>query len=429
MDVEQELSAQRMEDEKISNRYVLKTVFIILAINFVFIFLNEVGLFYVSKVPFRICFLITVILSFLPYILSLLPKIIKPSLLKYIIIINVIIITLLDSVLLSFHATLIIFLPLIISTHYHSRKISTIGIFGTCFCALVSPLLSLKLGTFATDFLVYLVSIINPEKIVQSARIDEILRVTNKSSIFGITSYYAIPHFMITIGYGIIAYTVNRSKNESQQARVNEMKIVQDKIIYSMSNLIENRDTNTGYHVKRTSEVVRILVNELKKKDKKHSSTYWNSVINAAPMHDLGKISIPDNILQKPGKLTPEEFAIIKTHSQRSADIINQVLGEIESKEFLTIATNIARYHHEWFDGTGYPAGLKSEQIPYEARIMAIADVYDALVSKRCYKLPQTSEEAFNIIKESMGSHFDPALFETFEICYPKLIEYYQSEK
>jgi len=124
-----------------------------------------------------------------------------------------------------------------------------------------------------------------------------------------------------------------------------------------------------------------------------------------------------------------EEFEIIKTHAQKSSDIIDQVLFDIESKEFLTIAENIARYHHEWFDGSGYPCKLKGAEIPFEARIMAIADVFDALVSERCYKQPMSYEEAYSIIRDSMGTHFDPNLFDTFDKCFPKLVEYYKSEK
>ena len=229
-------------------------------------------------------------------------------------------------------------------------------------------------------------------------------------------------------GFSIIVLTVNKSRNESLNARVSELKNIKDNILFSVANLIENRDLSTGSHVKRTSEIVRILALEIMKTDKKHSPMFWLSVIKAAPMHDLGKIAIPDEILRKPAKLTPEEFEIIKTHAQKSFDIIDQVLKGIENEEFLTIAKNIAKYHHERFDGSGYPSHLKGNEIPVEARVMAIADVFDALCSERPYKKPQTPEEASLIIEESMGTHFDPHLFSVFKACFPQLKEYYEIE-
>jgi putative two-component system response regulator len=229
-------------------------------------------------------------------------------------------------------------------------------------------------------------------------------------------------------GFSFIVLTVNKSRNESLEARVTDLKNIKDNILFSVANIIENRDLSTGSHVKRTSEIVRILVLEIMKTDRKHSSTFWTHVIKAAPMHDLGKIAIPDGILRKPAKLTPEEFEIIKTHAQKSCDIIDQVLKDIENDEFLTIAKNIAKHHHERFDGSGYPSHLKGNEIPVEARVMAIADVFDALCSERPYKKPQTPEEAAAIINESMGTHFDPGLLNVFKACYPQLKEYYEIE-
>lgn len=429
MNIEKELSAQLKEDEKISNRYVINTTHVIILISFIFELFNEAGIFYIDKHLFRGSFIVSLILTAISFILSFFPNFISPAKLKYLIMSNLIITVFITVSLLSFHATLFVFLPMIISTHYHSRKMTTLGIAGTCITALLSPLVSLKLSTFDSTFLVYLLRILSPENLTQSSLVDFLMESKPTNSLYGIFTFYALPHFLICIGFGVIARTVNLSRRDGQKARVTEIKIIQDKILYSVANLVESRDLSTGSHIKRTSEVVRILVNELKESDQKHSVFFWNSVVNAAPMHDLGKISIPDSILQKPGKLTDQEFEIIKSHSQRSAEIIDQVLGDIESKEFLTIAENIARYHHEWFDGSGYPCHLKGKEIPYEARIMAVADVFDALVSERCYKEPISAEEAYVIIKDSMGTHFDPDLFDTFNNCFPRLKEYYQSEK
>lgn len=142
-------------------------------------------------------------------------------------------------------------------------------------------------------------------------------------------------------------------------------------------------------------------------------------------MHDLGKIAIEDRVLQKPGKFTDEEFAIMKTHSEKSANIIENILRGIEEDHFVDVAVNVARYHHEKWNGTGYPKRLSGKQIPLEARIMAVADVYDALVSKRCYKEAMSFEKAYNIIIESIGSHFDPELEPIFVACRCELEAYY----
>ena len=132
-------------------------------------------------------------------------------------------------------------------------------------------------------------------------------------------------------------------------------------------------------------------------------------------MHDLGKIAIDDSILRKPGRFTPEEFEVMKTHSAEGARIVSDILKDTDDEEFRKIAVNVAHYHHERVDGSGYPDGLKGDEIPLEARIMAIADVYDALVSKRVYKESYSFEKADRIIIEGMGTQFDPSLQPYYE--------------
>lgn len=170
---------------------------------------------------------------------------------------------------------------------------------------------------------------------------------------------------------------------------------IQEQTIYGMANLIESRDSDTGEHAKRTSLYVELLK-------------------KAAPMHDIGKIAVSDSILKKPGKLTEEEFKKIQNHTIAGEKIIREVLSGIESEDYVKIAADIAVSHHERWDGNGYPYKLKGEEIPLEARIMAIADVFDALVSPRCYKDPFSTDEAFEIILLSRGTHFDPVLTDLF---------------
>ena len=144
-------------------------------------------------------------------------------------------------------------------------------------------------------------------------------------------------------------------------------------------------------------------------------------------MHDLGKIAVDDVILRKPGKFEPEEYEQMKKHSAEGAKIVSQVLFNVDDEEFVQTAVNVAHYHHEKWNGKGYPEGLKEKEIPIEARIMAFADVFDALVSKRCYKESFTFDKAFEIIKNDLGNHFDPELGSVFIQCRSKFENYYSS--
>lgn len=208
--------------------------------------------------------------------------------------------------------------------------------------------------------------------------------------------------------------------------KTEHIRSLQERMLLGLADIIENRDNNTGGHVKRTRDVVEILVNTIKGNfDMQISENFCKSVVRAAPMHDIGKITIDDRILRKPGRFTDEEYDIMKKHSVKSEEIITSVLDGIEEPEFVQIAQNIARYHHEKWDGSGYPDNLCGEQIPLEARIMALADVYDALVSERCYKKPMSFEQANEIIINSMGKHFDPQLESVFLKCSPQLEAYY----
>lgn len=192
---------------------------------------------------------------------------------------------------------------------------------------------------------------------------------------------------------------------------------IQEQTIYGMANLIESRDSDTGEHVKRTSLYVELL-GKAAKEAGYHKEIITDGYIEllkkAAPMHDIGKIAVSDSILKKPEKLTEEEFKKIQNHTIAGEKIIREVLSGIESEDYVKIAADIAVSHHERWDGNGYPYKLKGEEIPLEARIMAIADVFDALVSPRCYKDPFSTDEAFEIISLSRGTHFDPVLTDLF---------------
>lgn len=208
--------------------------------------------------------------------------------------------------------------------------------------------------------------------------------------------------------------------NESQ--RKNEaISTFQSGMINVMADLVESRDQSTGEHIKNTSSYVEIICDELIKEGKFTDildEDFKNNIVSSAPMHDIGKIKVSDTILNKPGKFEPWEYEIMKTHAEEGAKIIRTVKKTVDNKElkenYLGEAENMAHYHHEKWNGQGYPCGLKGEEIPLSARIMAVADVFDALVAKRVYKPAMPFEKAFSIIKEGSGEHFDPAIVEAF---------------
>lgn len=219
-------------------------------------------------------------------------------------------------------------------------------------------------------------------------------------------------------------------KNLSITLHNEKMLSLQDNIIVGMANLIESRDGDTGEHIKRTSFYVNLLACTLRKEGLYTdilTDNYIELLTKAAPMHDVGKIIVPDHILQKPGRLTAEEFEAIKQHSAAGGRIVREVLGSIEEKDYIEIAADMAAYHHEKWNGSGYTEGLSQEDIPLSARIMAIADVFDALVSKRCYKSAMPIEEAFAEIEKSSGSHFDPQLAAVFLSLREEIVNYLNS--
>ncbi len=208
-----------------------------------------------------------------------------------------------------------------------------------------------------------------------------------------------------------------------RQFSENVMKM-QDGLIILMADMVENRDSDTGDHIQKTAAYIRRILRGWKRKGyylDKVTPEYMEYVEKSAPLHDVGKIRIPDAVLNKPGKLTPEEFEIMKTHASAGKAIIEKAISTVEGGSYLTEARNMAAYHHERWDGKGYPEGLKGEDIPLSARIMAVADVFDALCSNRIYKPAFPLEEALKIIEEGKGTQFDPKCVEVFLEALPDI--------
>lgn len=218
-------------------------------------------------------------------------------------------------------------------------------------------------------------------------------------------------------------------KEQSDKITESAMRIskIQDSVIVGMANLIESRDGSTGKHVKNTQIYVKMIADELHRRNlfpAELTEVFIENLRKAAPLHDVGKIKVPDAVLQKPGKLTDEEFETMKSHTTHSRKIIKMIIGDVEDEEYVKIVEDIALYHHERWDGTGYPMGLEGEQIPLAARIMAVADVFDALYEERVYKPPiRPIERIWQIMMEGRGTQFDPVIIDVFMEMVPQMKE------
>jgi putative two-component system response regulator len=200
--------------------------------------------------------------------------------------------------------------------------------------------------------------------------------------------------------------------------RTREVQAIQDVTILTMASLAETRDNETGNHIRRTQHYVKALAHKLREHPR-FVGFFTDSTIEllfkSAPLHDIGKVGIPDRILLKPGKLTPDEFEVMKTHAALGREAIEQAEQQLGTPvEFLRFAKEIAAYHHEKWDGSGYPERLAGDAIPVAARLMAVADVYDALISRRVYKPPFGHDKAVALITEGRGKHFDPDIIDAF---------------
>jgi putative two-component system response regulator len=209
----------------------------------------------------------------------------------------------------------------------------------------------------------------------------------------------------------------NRMLEVKVEERTAELSRTKDVAIYCMASLAETRDAETGKHILRTQNYIRILAQGLKEHPR--FAAYLDDetiemLYKTSPLHDIGKVGVPDQILLKPGKLTPDEWVEMKKHSIYGYEALLRAEEELGTTDFLRMAREIAYTHHEHWDGSGYPLGLKQDNIPISGRIMAIADVYDALISRRVYKEPYPHEQAVSVIREGAGSHFDPDMVDAF---------------
>lgn len=234
--------------------------------------------------------------------------------------------------------------------------------------------------------------------------------------IVGVAVIQAIYPEILLTSVAITLLVIGIYLNQEDPA-LDEISKYHDEMVMSFATLVENKDGSTGGHIKRTTAYVKLLAEELVARGYYKeilTREYIKNLCQSAPMHDIGKIAVPDVILQKPGRLTEEEFEIIKKHTTDGGAIIEETFGNLDNLEYTKMAYQMSKYHHEKWNGKGYPEGLKDLEIPLCARIMAVADVFDAVSEKRCYRDAMEIEQCFAIIEEGRGRDFDPVITEIF---------------
>ena len=237
------------------------------------------------------------------------------------------------------------------------------------------------------------------------------------------------PEFLVTC-IAIVMSTLSIYLN-MENPSIHELEHYHHEMVMGFATLVENKDDNTGGHIRRSSAYACLIAEKLRKDERYKNlitKDYLNNLEQAAPMHDVGKVGIPDAILQKPGKLTDEEYEKMKEHPTIGGKIIKDTFGHLYNDQYENMAFQVAMYHHEKWNGKGYPTGISGTDIPLCARIMAVADVFDAVSAKRCYRDAMPLEKCYDIIMEGRGKDFDPDIVDVFMNNKDKIEEIYYNK-
>ena len=420
-----------------ANLFNLRGLAVLSIISVLTIVLNEVGMFRVERrlmITGAAAAFVAFFLPILIYMGNRLMKaspIIERSWFRRLIIISAFIGTTVIGISLSAHAVLLLAVPPLIAAQYRERRSAFwLVLAATIVMVPVCVYGSFFFGTTDRNFLKGMLT--DEEALVFANR----LALATPKRMLELFTHYTLPRLLSIIAIDALVYGMIRRNHrmfDEQLALSNKVREemetrhnIQNHVIEALANLIETRDAGTGEHIIRTKQYVGMLAAAMREderfKDELNDGTI-ELMKNAAPLHDVGKISIPDSILLKPGKLTKEEFEVMKTHAPIGGEIIENVFAGMNDAEFLKMAEDIASAHHERWDGTGYPDGLKGEDIPLAARIMAVADVFDALVSVRVYKGAISPQDALDIIYSESGTHFDPDIIRVVRTISDELIK------
>lgn len=380
------------QNEADANKTVAKALSITLGIFTLIYILNLLHIFIIDQKVMTTAYVVGAVLLLSPWALN---KILGPHnpKLKYIYVLLTNLFLFVIQTTLTFHATIVYAFPIAIASLYFSKK--------TTLFALITTMIMSTLGQFSGFFGNFVP--------------DQNFLVMKRLVLFSV-----LPRALTLCSFGYLLYFLSSRTTKLLDRQINgtqKIKELNQDIVLGFANLVENRDESTGGHVKRTSRYVELLSKELFKRKvypEIINIEFIGNLTSAAPMHDIGKMSIPDHILQKPGKLTDEEFTIMKSHAEQGGKIIKQTFSHIGDDNYRQMVYEVARYHHEKWNGRGYPEGRSKTEIPLAARIMAVADVFDAISQKRCYRDAIPLEECFQIIEKGKGTDFEPVLVDVF---------------
>ena len=430
------------ESNKKASLYNIYAILVVLSLLVVIEIANEIGLFEIPKIVMRPTVGISAVIFLVPICIFIIHdkilkknnSILETNLFKVIIITVAYVGLTLMAITLSYHAVLLLVVPPIMAAQYRNKKTTLILL-------LVATTLSVPLIIYGSFFFGYADRNLLKEILTDDELTDLSIRVEmvkdNPKRMLELFTHHVLPRWISIILIDVLvsgitqrnAEMIDKQKELSDQV-THEMERrtqMQNRVIEDLAAVIETRDVGTGEHVIRTKKYVGMIAREMQKYPKYKNiltNKYIKQIENSAPLHDVGKIAVRDAILLKPGRLTSEEFDEMKKHSSKGGEMINNIFSNLDDDEFFKIAYDIAVSHHEKWDGTGYPNGLKGEDIPLSGRIMAIADVYDALTSKRVYKDSMPPEKAFDIIVEGRGTHFDPDIIDIVITIKDKFISY-----
>lgn len=403
--------------DEVSNKFNLRTLLFITVIfvfvwvmNLLGIFINDVNLFWKAAI-----FIGAIIIATCAYFL--IAGFSRPAG-KYVVLIALILAINVTYVFLTYHVTLVLVFPLISAALYRKKKILWITYAINVAAVFISTPLSYNFGLCDANAVLTTTGTV-ADFIEKFPTLEPLV----ETPVLNLELFYAVPRCLIMIGVipllthiTVVIDEQTKKLIESHEANLRlsrEQQEIQQKIIYSLSSVIESRDQVTGEHIHNTADFVSFIIRKLQEKGEfKEILTpeYADLTFRAAPLHDVGKIKVSDTILCKPGRLTPEEFEEIKLHTVYGKNIVADIIGDLEGNDYLEVATEMAYGHHEKYDGKGYPEGVVGEDIPLCARIMAVADVLDALLSKRQYKDAFSLDKAKQIMSAEFGKQFDPVV-------------------
>lgn len=388
-------------NEATANKSVARVMLVTLGIFTIVLALDIIGIFVIKKSVMIAAYSMSCVLLTIPTIFNRIFGLNK-SFLKYVYVGIACLFILLISITLTYHVVVVYAFPIAVAGMYFSKKMVRFSIFATIIVTTVGQIVGYNCK-FNLDL-----NFLTLKRLVLFGIIPRI---------FTLTCFAELLSLLTTRTAKLLEY------QENDQKRISRFDT---DMLTAFASLVESRDENTGGHIKRTREYVKLIVKELKKRSMFSEiidDEFIRNIVKAAPLHDIGKIAIKDNVLQKEGKLTAEEFDEMKKHAVAGGSIIRKNFAHIGDKSFRNIVYEMATHHHEKWNGKGYPDGLKGEEIPLCARIMTVADVFDAVSQDRCYRAAMPIEKCFEIIEAGSGEDFDPEIARIFLSIKDKVIK------